>query len=171
MDRITNKAAQVDPLNDGQLIDLYRRVYGYLLRLTAGDCAQAEELTQETLFRVIRSRDGLREPNRLIPWALRIATNVRLDHLRRHPIRNLKMEVEDSRPAPVLREEASNVLAHMASLSESFRSAVVLRYFGDLSYEEIAKILDAPLGTVKSNVARGLRQIRKLMEKHSNEMR
>ncbi len=153
-------------MNVPLLEDLYRRVYGYHLRLAAGDRSVAEELSQETLLRVIRSRDGLRDPDRLVTWALRIATNVRADHFRRRSGVGLEAGIGELRPAPGAdtREEASGALRHLRTLPEDYRAAITLRYFEDMSYEEMSRILELPVGTLKSHVARGLRLIRKRME-------
>ena len=66
---------------------LFEQVYARLLRyhrkLAGGDLALAEELAQETMVRVLRSFAQLREPDRFIPWVLRIATNAWRDHRRR----------------------------------------------------------------------------------------
>jgi RNA polymerase sigma-70 factor (ECF subfamily) len=63
------------------------------------------------------------------------------------------------------RERHRLVEAALADLSPSFRSAVVLRDVEDLSYEEIALILDVPLGTVKSRILRGREALRRELEK------
>src|SRR5947207_7360969 len=61
---------------------IYARILRYHRKLAAGDPGLAEELTQESMIRVIRSFDQLREPERFVPWAFRIATNVWRDHHR-----------------------------------------------------------------------------------------
>jgi RNA polymerase sigma-70 factor (ECF subfamily) len=159
-------------VNEPLLEELYRRVFGYQLRLAAGNRTEAEERTQETMFRVLRSQEALRDPDRLVFWALRIATNVRIDAYRRHPPLVLEGEVQDSRPPPDpdLREETAEALARLAALPDSYRVAITLRYFEDLSYEDMATILGMPVGTVKSNVARGLRLIRRQLEKTHDEL-
>ena len=64
----------------------------------------------------------------------------------------------------------AEALAQLAVLPEPYRAAITLRYFEDLDYEEMAGILDIPVGTVKSQVCRGLRLIRKKMEKHEHDV-
>ena len=160
-------------LDDRVLEELYRRVFGYQFRLAGGNRPAAEELAQETMVRILRSREDLRDPGRLIPWALRIATHVRIDALRRRPAAELGREVEDPRGTaePRSREETSAVLSQLAALPESYRAPITLRYFEDLGYEEMSAILDLPVGTVKSNVARGLRLIRRRMEETNDGLR
>ena len=160
MQRILDKAARV---NESELESLYRRVFAYLLRLSGGNRSEAEEVAQETFVRILRSQFELREADRLVPWALRIATNVRLDLLRRRPTSRLEGDVEATRTESS--DETPLAIRQVAELPEPYKTVLSLRYFEDLDYDEIAQILDVPVGTLKSQVCRGLKMIRKKMEK------
>ena len=104
-------------------------------------------------------------------WLYRVATNAALDELRRRKRRPVPAELTEDRPpaagvgsaapAPAPASVESVVAARLdvdaalAGLSPEFRAAVVLRDLCDLDYSEIADVLDVPIGTVRSRIARG----------------
>lgn len=110
-------------------------------------------------------------------WAYRIATNAALDELRRRKRRPALSVIRDDDSRPTDRgvgpepvddlagrrvEAVADRLAidsALGELPEEFRVAVVLRDVGDLDYAEIAEVLDIPVGTVKSRIARGRRML------------
>ena len=109
-------------------------------------------------------------------WVYRIATNASLDELRRRRRRPVVAAGgHDDEPAP--REAADDraeqrieavadrlsIDAALATLADEFRLPVVLRDVGDLDYAEIAAVLDLPLGTVKSRIARGRGALAKML--------
>jgi RNA polymerase sigma-70 factor, ECF subfamily len=142
-----------------------RRVYGVCLRIL-GNAEDAADATQDTLVAVVRKLDGFRGDAAFTTWLHRVAMNVCYDHLRsaqRRPVlhRVLDDELpaqEEGPPVPDHADavaDAHVVAAALAEVPEDFRVAIVLADLQDLPYEEIAKILDLPLGTVKSRVHRG----------------
>src|SRR5207244_11281137 len=100
-------------------------------------------------------------------WLYRVATNAALDELRRRKRRPDPAEWTEDRPGPAGAGGGSpasvesvvaarlDVDAALAGLSPDFRAAVVLRDLCDLDYSEIAEVLDVPIGTVRSRIARG----------------
>ncbi|HLJ07520.1 MAG TPA: sigma-70 family RNA polymerase sigma factor, partial [Acidimicrobiia bacterium] len=93
-------------------------------------------------------------------WLYRVATNAALDELRRRKRRPDPVELLDERVAAESGVESAvtarlDVDAALASLGPEFRTAVVLRDLCDLDYAEIADVLDVPIGTVRSRIARG----------------
>lgn len=143
--------------------EVYHRILRYFLRLTRGHQDQALEGAQETMVRILRSLPDLREVERFIPWALRIATNVWRDRLRG------REDVELTAPAavsdePDRRQQIHEMLRRVDTLPPPYRSAVTLRYLEGLSYEAMSHILDLPSGTLRSHVARGLKMIREEMD-------
>lgn len=102
-------------------------------------------------------------------WAYRIATNASLDELRRRR-RRPKLAGRSSDESPELADHDSElridhiadrfaISAALADLPEDFRIPVVLRDVADLDYAEIADVLDVPIGTIKSRIARGRAQV------------
>lgn len=97
---------------------------------------------------------------RFSTWAYRVATNAALDELRRRnrrPIVGLDETVPVAAPGDAAEAVAArlDVDAGLAALPPDFRAAVVLRDLCALDYAEIAEVLDVPLGTVRSRIARG----------------
>ena len=145
------------------------RVYRLAFRLT-GNRHDAEDLTQEVFVRVFRSLSTY-EPGTLEGWIHRITTNLFLDQARRRQrIRFDALSDEradrlrSTQPAP---ETAyadqtfdDDIERALATLPPEFRAAVVLCDVEGLSYDEIATILDAKLGTVRSRIHRGRAMLR-----------
>lgn len=140
------------------------RVYRLALRLT-GNRHDAEDLTQEVFVRVFRSLHTY-TPGTFEGWLHRITTNLFLDQARRK--QRIRFDaLSDERVARLASASPSpdlayadqtfddDVAAALASLPPDFRAAVVLCDIEGLSYEEIAEILGAKLGTVRSRIHRG----------------
>lgn len=147
------------------LIDAhYAALYRYAYRLT-GSAADAEDLTQDTFGKAITRLGQLRDPDRAKPWLFRILRNAYLHRVRddgRH--KTVSLDAAGELPAadaadppavdPVKLQEALN------DLDESFRTPLVLFYFEDFSYRDIAEQMDLPIGTVMSRLARAKAYLR-----------
>ncbi len=152
-------------LDWGRIVEEHSdRVYRLALRLT-GNRHDAEDLTQEVFVRVFRSLHTY-TPGTFEGWLHRITTNLFLDQARRK--QRIRFDaLSDERaarlasasPAPDLayadQTFDDDVSAALAALPPDFRAAVVLCDIEGLSYEEIAEILGAKLGTVRSRIHRG----------------
>ena len=145
------------------------RVYRLAYRLT-GNRPDAEDLTQEVFVRVFRSLDTY-TPGTFEGWLHRITTNVFLDQARRRQrIRfdalsdERAARLRSASPAPEAAYEErtfdADVEQALASLPPEFRVAVVLCDVEGLTYEEIAEITDAKMGTVRSRIHRGRGMLR-----------
>ena len=142
------------------------RVHAICRRVT-GHPEDALDATQEALIAVTRGLHRYDGRSRFTTWLYRVATNAALDELRRRKRRPEPAELVEDRPlgggrglagsAPVESAVAArvDVDAALARLSPEFRAAVVLRDLCDLDYAEIAEVLDVPIGTVRSRIARG----------------
>ncbi len=148
------------------------RVYRLAYRLT-GNRADAEDLTQEVFVRVFRSLHTY-TPGTFEGWLHRITTNVFLDQARRK--QRIRFDSLSDERASLLRSTHQapdaayldgtfddDVERALASLAPEFRAAVVLCDVEGLSYEEIAEILGAKLGTVRSRIHRGRTQLRRAL--------
>nr|WP_082550536.1 MULTISPECIES: RNA polymerase sigma factor SigE [Nocardioides] len=148
------------------------RVFRLAYRLT-GNRPDAEDLTQEVFVRVFRSLDGY-TPGTFEGWLHRITTNLFLDGARRK--QRIRFDpLSDERAARLTSPVAGPELAladqtfdddietALATLPPDFRAAVVLCDVEGLSYEEIAEIMDAKLGTVRSRIHRGRTMLRKAL--------
>jgi RNA polymerase sigma-70 factor (ECF subfamily) len=144
------------------------RVHAICRRVT-GHPEDALDATQEALIAVTRGLHRYDGRSLFTTWLYRVATNAALDELRRRKRRPEPVELSDDRPggggaagrvtgsAPVESAVVArlDVDAALAGLSPEFRAAVVLRDLCDLDYAEIAEVLDVPIGTVRSRIARG----------------
>lgn len=150
--------------------DVWRVAYTVL-----GDRASADDIAQEAMIRAFTNLDSFDTRQRLAPWLKRIAFNRAIDEVRRrHDIPaggagELEFEaIAQVTEAPEL-EAAGEVGSAVARLTLEQRTIIVLHYWLDCSREEIAEILDIPVGTVASRLGRGLAQIRsQLEEEHVN---
>ena len=139
-----------------------------LRRLTCGDHALADDLAQEALLRAYRGLRGYRSGGRFSSWLYRIGYNAFLTHVERSKTR--PETVTEPIEAPVSRGQGRRAeLQHdleraMAALRPEERAAITLSFFEQLTHEEIAMILDCPLGTVKTHIARGKVQLQQSMK-------
>jgi RNA polymerase sigma-70 factor (sigma-E family) len=134
------------------------RRLGYLL---TGDWAEAEDLAQEAMVRTYRAWSRIRERERPGAYARSVLVNRRRSLLRRSMIAAKHAEALRSEAyRPDLGEDGMVLWAAIRALPPRQRAALVLRFYEDLPEAEVAQILDAPLGTVKSLVHRGLGRLR-----------
>lgn len=143
--------------------DLVRYLLSLLLRRE-----DAEDLFQETWVRVLRHARRCDPGRPFAPWLFRIARNLAFDHLRwrRRWRALLGSESPPDLPEPSIHPRTAEQLASadlarrlLGDLQPKLREIVHLRFWGDLSYEEIAAIAGVPVGTVKSRLNRALAQL------------
>ena len=158
-----------------QLYTRYARPVFTLAVRVLGDPADAEEVTQDVFERVWRSAHRF-DPARGSPgrWLISIAYHVAMTALRRHyrcpqtchtddTDRLVQRIPDDTRDVGVVamdRLDAQQLRRAVRSLPAPQQHAVALAYFGDLSHRDVAAVLGTPLGTVKSNIRRGLTRLR-----------
>ena len=161
------RAMQGDAAARDRLFEqIYARVLRYHRKLATGNSALAEELTQETMVRLIRSFDQLREPERFVPWAFRIATNAWRDHHRPRSAKTPERPAEKTGAdrAAERDELAQRILDRLSRLPETYRVVLTLRYLEGMDYEAMADVLETPVPTLRSQIARGRQMIRRQLE-------
>lgn len=140
------------------------RIYRFLLRMTRSP-EDARELVQETFLSAYQALPRWRPDALLSTWLFRIARNQALDRLRRARLVEfvpldevLTEQLPASTPSPEAalqaRQRIAALEAALARLSIEHREILLLRDIEDLSYDDIAQVLDISLGTVKSRIAR-----------------
>ena len=137
------------------------RVYNLILRMVRNE-EDAADLTQETFIKAFRSLANFNPDFAFKSWILKIASNTCLDFLRKtRPVTVSTDEVviaesmADPAQELVNRRRSLSIEQAIQALPENLRAAVVLRHQEGMSYEEISRILDVPMGTVKTWIRRG----------------
>ena len=165
-------------------------VYRFALRL-AGTQDGAEDLVQDTFFRAFRAWEQYTPGTRCKSWLFTICRNVFLrqrERRQRHDEILQESAQEDatslSREAPVFAASKDSdpegdffksivdeeILEAIDALPDEYRMAVVLSDLEDLSYNEIAEVMEIPVGTVKSRLFRGRRQLQERLHAYAVEM-
>jgi RNA polymerase sigma-70 factor (ECF subfamily) len=150
---------QGDPEAQRRVFERYKdRVFSIALHFLKGDDAAAQDVTQEVFVKVFRAAPSFRQDARLSTWLYRIVANACMDELRRRRRLVLYGDVP-SRIHPAVApsepvELDADVSAALGRLSPKVRIAVLLRYFDDLTYDEIADALGVTHGTVASRLNR-----------------
>lgn len=169
---------------DRRMRDSYRQVYALAMRLT-GQPSDAEDLVQEAYIRAFRFFHRYDPSLPFHSWMYRILTNVHIDQNRRKgKIRASSLdssgadgqsawEVADETSSPemvILHDQLDDALQlGLMAMSPEFRTAVVLADVEGLAYEEIAEIMKTSIGTVRSRIHRGRRQMRKFLQREFPE--
>jgi len=141
-------------------------VRGLLRNLTRGDIAAADDLAQETFLRAYKNIRSFRGEAKFSTWLYRIAYNCfREDARKRKELvgideTQLEAEPDPNTVDPALKQDLMHAL-QLLPLHE--RSAVVLCCQNGLSHDEASRVLDIPLGTVKTNVLRGREKLKKML--------
>ncbi len=146
----------------------YEPLYRFAISLTRSE-SDAQDLTQQTFYVWATKGHQLRDVSKAKAW---LYTTLHRAFLmgRRNQSRFIQDDLEEvSNQLPVLSTEFANqvdsaqVLPALARVDELYQAAVALFYLEDYSYKEIAAILEVPIGTVRSRIARGVAQLRKFL--------
>jgi RNA polymerase sigma-70 factor (ECF subfamily) len=125
---------------------------------------EAEDLAQEAFLALVRNAGRLEGEATVFTWLYRVMFNRHVDLVRARERRRVAARAEEAVPEGPDAEGAGRVRAALARLPERDRRLLTLRYFEGLSYEEIAGVLDVPLGTAHSAVYYALEKLRPLLE-------
>ena len=148
-------------------------LYRVALRLT-GSAADADDLVQETMLKAYRGFDGFQEGTNAKGWLLTILRNAFINEYRRRSRRPEQLDLDTAEATGALPDEElevpqerffdgivdDEVLRAVDALPPVFREAVVLSDIEGLDYQEIAKVMAVPVGTVKSRLFRGRRLLK-----------
>ncbi len=160
-----------------EVYERFRRPIWRLARRLTGNDDEAFDATQEIFLRVWRGLDGFRAEAKLSTWVFQIAWNYLRGHHRRHgqhlnavadQSEEIVARTPDPSPGPERQAVSSDLLdrvtAAMDELPEHYRIVVWLRDGEDLSYAEIAEVLDLPIGTIRSRLARARTALKKAVD-------
>ena len=167
-----------------ELIRRYERpVFALLFRMVR-DRELAEDLSQETFIKALNAIESYRPEFKFSSWIFKIANNAAIDHLRRRELDTLSLdgsphaETPEAMQATALqigarqespldtveaKELGSEIEAAIGRLRPEYRSCILLRHVEGRAYEEIAEILNLPLGTVKTYIHRARNELRQAL--------
>ncbi len=179
--QLVKNAKEGDGKAYDELTILYKdAVYGIIYRMVHNK-QEAEDLTQEAFIKAYNSINSFNEDYAFSTWLFKIATNNCIDFFRKRKLKTYSMdqtikykddeiqqEYADEDPTAdnlMLADERSKMI-HKAilELPEKYKTAIILRHHDEKSYEEIAQILDLPLGTVKARIFRAREMLKKSLK-------
>jgi len=148
-----------DECFEREAIPHLRQLYATAYRLTR-NAADAEDLVQETYLRAFRAFEAYTPGTNIRAWLFTILYRARTDSFRKAGRSPRTVEIVNDGPAVAPPQDAlargqEDIARALAGLPEAFRAAVLLRDVQDFSYDEIARILGIPIGTVMSRIHRG----------------
>jgi RNA polymerase sigma-70 factor (ECF subfamily) len=170
--QLVERVQQGDQRAFSLLVEKYQRKLGRLLGRMIRDQAEVEDVVQESFIKAYRALPNFRGDSAFYTWLYRIGINTAKNHLvamGRRPHVSNDIEIEDAEnfedgdelrtsdtPESELmtKQIAQTVNAAMEALPDELKSAISLREIEGLSYEEIASIMDCPIGTVRSRIFR-----------------
>ena len=165
-----------------ELVRRYERPIFSLLYRMVRDRELAEDLSQETFVKALNAIESYRPEYKFSSWLFKIANNAAIDHLRRRELDTLSLEgsphavTPDAMEATALQigDRAENPLdiveakelggeieRAIALLRPEYRACILLRHVDGRAYEELAEMLDLPLGTVKTYIHRARNELRR----------
>lgn len=167
-----------------ELLRRYERPIFSLLYRMLRDRELSEDLAQETFVKALNALDSYRPEFKFSSWIFKIANNAAIDHLRRRELDTLSLdgsphaETPEAMEATALqigdrgetpldvveaKELGGEIEQAIARLRPEYRSCILLRHVEGRAYEEIAEILDLPLGTVKTYIHRARNELRTML--------
>jgi RNA polymerase sigma-70 factor (ECF subfamily) len=179
-EQLVSAVLQGDRERFGDLIERYQgRLINYLFRLLR-NADDAHDLAQEVLVKVYQVLDRYDPQYKFSTWLFRVAQNAAIDQIRRRRLKVVSLRQEDDEgddrdwelpsaergPYGEMRnrERGDAIQEAIESLPWEYRELILLRHFGELPYEEIARLKQMPLGTVKNKLFRGRQMLKEKLQ-------
>jgi len=164
-----------------ELVRRYQRPVFSLIYRMVRDRELAEDLTQETFVKVLNAIDRYRPEYKFSSWIFKIANNAAIDHLRRRELDTLSLDGGPDAVTPdrvqatslqlgdgaesqleelEARELGTQIERAIGALRPEYRACIIMRHVEGRAYDEIADVLDLPLGTVKTYIHRARAELR-----------
>lgn len=164
---LVKRATKGDRQSFEKLMDIY---FDRLCREAYIRCKYEEdvkEIVQETIYKAYRNIRSLKEPQYFKTWLSRILINVANDYLRNKGMVDLELD-ETSYVKEVVIEDKIDIKIDLYNaideLEDKYKDAVILRYIDDLKIEDISKILDRPVNTIKTHLRKALKDMKKMLK-------
>jgi RNA polymerase sigma factor (sigma-70 family) len=145
----------------------YEPLFKFAMTLTRVE-SDARDLTQQTFYVWATKGHQLRDISKVKNWLFTTLNRMFLTGQRRqirfphHNVEDVSQELPATSPELIDQADCSQVLPALAKVDEVYQAPVALYYLEDHSYKDIAVVLDVPIGTVKSRIARGIAQLKEL---------
>jgi RNA polymerase sigma factor (sigma-70 family) len=146
----------------------YQPLFRFAMSLTRAE-SDAQDLTQQTFYIWATKGHQLRDISKVKTWLFTTLHRAFLESRRRqlrfphHDLEEVSAQLPALSPDLAAHVDSSQVLSALARVDEVYQAAVALFYLEDCSYKDIAAILEVPIGTVKSRIARGIAQLREFL--------
>jgi len=157
-----------------EIVRKYQQQVYWVIRKMVTSHDDADDLTQEVFIKVYSALKDFREESNLFTWLYRIASNYSINHIRKMKIRNTvsfeivtePVQSEDKRSDETLDEISRRKLLEKAieSLPAKQRAVFNMRYYDELSYEDIARILKRSVGGIKANYFHAVKKLGEFMK-------
>ena len=181
VEELARAAAKGNTLAFEELVRLHeKKVYALTLRM-CGNSEDAADAAQEAFLSAWRGLPSFRGEAGFSTWLYRLTSNAAIDQLRKSKRQReeaslddeeLPLDVPDRQPGPQEAAESTElqraVAGGLQELSEDHRQVLLMREYQELSYDEIAQVLEVDLGTVKSRISRARRALRKILLEKGN---
>jgi len=148
--------------------EYYEPLFRFAMSLTRAE-SDARDLTQQTFYIWARKGHQLRDISKVKTWLFTtmhrafLVSRRRQSRFTHHDLETVAEELPALAPEHANRVDSSQALSALASVDEVYQAAVALFYLEDYCYKDISVILEVPLGTVKSRIARGIAQLREIL--------
>lgn len=179
--QLIKEAIEGDETAYKQLLENYRGAIFNLLFKMVRNKEETEDLVQEAFMKAFSALPSFNEEYAFSTWLYKIAINNCIDHMRKKRLKTysinkpvqskdgeLDREFPDTSMSPdreILNEERSHIIeSAIDDLPENYKVAIILRHSEEKSYEEIAEILNIPLGTVKARIFRAREMLKKKLK-------
>lgn len=133
----------------------------------------AKEIIQEAMYKAFRNIHTLKNPCYFKTWISRIVINVSNDYLRKNGMVDLEHDINNFKKEVVTNDTVEikiDLYNAIDELEDKYKDAIILRYIQDLKVEDISKILDRPINTIKTHIRKATRDMKKLLkEGYENE--
>jgi len=168
---LVNKAKTGDQVAFGKLMARYKESVYYMILKMVNNKEDAMDLTVETFAKAFEKLEKYQPDYAFSTWLFRVATNNCIDFIRKKKLNTMsihgmvdddgeektlqiKADVLNPEETSIKKQQTQELKVLIESLPARYRNLITLRYFDELSYEEIAQQLDLPLGTVKAQLFR-----------------
>lgn len=177
-ERLINEALGGSQQAYRELVAMHRTAIYHIIYKIVKDQEASNDLVQETFMKAFSALASYRSEYRFSTWLYKIAANASIDYLRKRRIHalsldrpvetpdgSIEIEIADYSYHPenelVRKEQRVNIEEAIASLPDKYREVIIYRHKDDKSYEEIADLLNIPVGTVKARIFRARELLKK----------